>query len=152
MLPHRSVSERAPLPAICRPHRASDSRVPDGAGWCCTTKQHNAHGTEAREVFYPWHPWFGRVVHVHEMVRRGNMPVFWCSPTADRTGRCLEVPSWMFDRAACLHLCLAEAPQVDRAALDNVKMLLSGTADRVSPARSVIGARHSSHESRGDAD
>jgi uncharacterized protein YjbI with pentapeptide repeats len=37
MLPHRSVSERAPLPAvICKPHRASDSRVPDGAGWCCS--------------------------------------------------------------------------------------------------------------------
>jgi hypothetical protein len=62
-----------------------------------TTKQHNAHGTEVREVLYPWHSWFGREVHVHEVVKRGNMPVFWCSPTADRKGRCLAVPSWMFD-------------------------------------------------------
>src|SRR3954451_10638962 len=39
MLPHRSMSERAPLPAvICRPHQASDSRVPDGAGWCCSPR------------------------------------------------------------------------------------------------------------------
>ena len=93
----------------------------------CTTKQHNAHGTEVREVLYPWHPWFGRGVHVHEVVKRGNMPVFWCSPTADRKGRCLAVPSWMFDRAACLHLYPAQAPQVDLAALDNLKRLFLGS-------------------------
>jgi hypothetical protein len=118
----------------------------------CTTKQHNAHGTEIREVLYPWHPWFGREVHVHEVVKRGNMPVFWCSPTANRTGRCLAVPSWMFDRAACLYLYPAQAPQVDLAALDNLKTLLSNIIDRVPSAGSVIGARHPSHQSRGDAD
>ena len=117
-----------------------------------TTKQHNAHGTEVREVLYPWHPWFGREVHVHEVVKRGNMPVFWCSPTANRTGRCLAVPSWMFDRAACLHLYPAQAPQVDLAALDNLKTLLSDIIGRVPSARSVIGAGHPSHQSRGDAD
>jgi hypothetical protein len=70
-------------------------------------------------------PGFGRLVHVHEVVKRGNMPAFWCSPTADRTGQCLAVPSWMFDRAGCLHLYPAQAPQVDRAALGNLKTLLS---------------------------
>jgi hypothetical protein len=115
----------------------------------CTTKQHNAHGTEVREVLYPWHPWFGREVHVHEVVKRGNMPVFWCSPTANRTGRCLAVPSWMFDRVACLHLHPAQTPQVD---LDNLKTLLSDIIGRVPSAGSVIGARHPSHQSRGDAD
>ena len=128
-----------------------------GQGWnevcgSCTTKQHNAHGTEVREVLYPWHPWFGREVHVHEVVKRGNMPVFWCSPTAERKGRCLAVPSWMFDRAACLHLYPAQAPQVDLAALDNLKTLLSHIIGRVSTAVSVIGPRHPSHQSRGDAD
>ena len=88
----------------------------------CTTKQHNAHGTEVREVLYPWHPWFGREVHVHEVVKRGNMPVFWCSTTADRKGQCLAVPSWMFDRAACLHLHPAQAPQVDLAVSTDVRM------------------------------
>ena len=124
----------------------------NGACGSCTTKQHNAHGTEVREVLYPWHPWFGREVHVHEVVKRGNMPVFLCSPTANRTGRCLAVPSWMFDRAACLHLYPAQAPQVDLAALDNLKTLLSNIIDRVPSAGSVIGARHPSHQSRGDAD
>ena len=128
-----------------------------GQGWnevcgSCTTKQHNAHGTEVREVLYPWHPWFGREVHVHEVVKRGNMPVFWCSTTADRKGQCLAVPSWMFDRAACLHLHPAQASQVDLAALDNLKTLLSDIIGRVPSARSVIGAGHPSHQSRGDAD
>src|SRR4051794_9386969 len=118
----------------------------------CTTKQHNAHGTEVREVLYPWHPWFGREVHVHEVVKRGNMPVFWCSPTAERKGRCLAVPSWMFDRAACLHLHSAQAPQVDLAALDNLKTLLSDIIGRVPSAGSVIGAKHPSYQNRGDAD
>jgi hypothetical protein len=124
----------------------------NAVGGSCTTKQHNAHGTEVREVLYPWHSWFGREVHVHEVVKRGNMPVFWCSPTANRTGRCLAVPSWMFDRAACLYLYPAQAPQADLAALDNLKTLLSNIIDRVPSAGSVIGARHPSHQSRGDAD
>jgi hypothetical protein len=38
----------------------------------CTTRQHNAHRTEEREILYPWHPWFGRVVFVDEMVSRGG--------------------------------------------------------------------------------
>ena len=109
-------------------------------------------GTEVREVLYPWHPWFGWVVHVHEVVKRGNMPAFWCNPTADRKARCLAVPSWMFDRAACLHLYSAQTPQVDRAALDSLKTLLSDITGRVPSARSVIGARHPFHQSRGDAD
>jgi hypothetical protein len=117
-------------------------------GGSCTTKQHNTHGTEVWEVLYPWHPWFGREVHVHEVVKRGNMPVFWCSTTAERKGRCLAVPSWMFDRAACLHLHPAQAPQVD---LDNLKTLLSDTIGRVLSASSVIGATHPSHQNRGDA-
>ena len=48
-----------------------------GAGGCaprCTTRRRNAHGTEQRELIYPWHPWVGRQVHVHEVIgdRRGS--------------------------------------------------------------------------------
>jgi hypothetical protein len=38
---------------------------------------------------------------------------------ANRTRRCLEVPSWMFDRSVCLHLTPVETPQASRVALDN---------------------------------
>jgi len=95
--------------------------------------------TEAREVFYPWHPWFGRVVYIQEVTKRGTIPAFLCSLVANRTRRCLEVPSWMFDRSACLHLTRVETPQASRVALDNLKVLLSGMIDQVSPAHSVIG-------------
>jgi len=40
----------------------------------------------------------------------------------------------MFDRTACLHLYPAQAPQVDLAALDNLKTLLSDIIDRVPSA------------------
>ena len=153
MLPHRSVSGRAPIPPmLCRPRQASDNRVPDGAGRCCTTKQHNAHVTEEREVFYPWHPWFGHVVHVHEIVGRDGVTLFRCGVTENRTGRCLDVPSWMFDRAACLHLRRADAPQVDRAALERLRTLMSGAAGRAPSAHSMVGARHPIPVTRGDAD
>ena len=56
-----------------------------------------------------WCPGLGTVLANEEVTsegrsERGNMPVFWCSTTAERKGRCLAVPSWMFDRAACLTL------------------------------------------------
>jgi hypothetical protein len=35
-----------------------------------TKRRDNAHKIEELEVLYPWHPWFGRVVHVHEALRR----------------------------------------------------------------------------------
>jgi len=68
---------------------------------CCTTRQHNAHRTEEREVLYPWHPWFGQVVFVHGRVNRGGARVLRCAQLNEEGVRCLETPEWMFDRAAC---------------------------------------------------
>jgi hypothetical protein len=28
--------------------------------------------TEPREVLYPWHPWAGCIVHVHEMIEKAS--------------------------------------------------------------------------------
>ncbi len=30
----------------------------------------DAHKTEELEVLYRWHPWFGQVVHVHEVIEK----------------------------------------------------------------------------------
>jgi hypothetical protein len=90
----------------------------------CTTQQHNAHRTEEREVFYPWHPWFGLRVFVHDVMTRGSTRTFRCAETADGAARCLEIPEWMFDRVACCGLAQAESPRVDRAALDRLKALI----------------------------
>src|ERR1700693_4777681 len=48
------------------PHRACTGQAPGEGGECCTSHQQHTHSTESREVLYPWHPWFGRFVWVHE--------------------------------------------------------------------------------------
>jgi len=66
------------------------------AGNGCTTEQQDTHGTEVRELSYPWHPWSGRLIHIHQVLDKG-IAVFRCSLTGDADGRWLEIPVWMFD-------------------------------------------------------
>ena len=44
----------------------------------CTSRQRNTHSTEAREVRYPWHPWFGRSVMVYEALTKGGDAICRC--------------------------------------------------------------------------
>jgi hypothetical protein len=49
---------------------------------CCSTRRGNAHRTEVaeeREVLYPWHPWAGCIVHVHEAIEKVDGIVLRCS-------------------------------------------------------------------------
>ena len=115
-----------------------------------TTRQHNAHRTEEREVLYRWHPWFGRRVFVHEVTFKGGVRIFRCAETAQGVARCVEVPEWMFDRATCCGMAYAESPRVGCAALDRLKVLIleaSGTA-----AGAVLEARPHSLALEGEAD
>lgn len=68
-----------------------------GVGYC-TTGRRNTHGTQVRELLYPWHPWSGRLVHIHGLLDKGSA-VFRCSLSGSTSCRLLEVPVWMFDRA-----------------------------------------------------
>ena len=129
---------------------AADIGALNAAGSCCTTRQHNAHRTDEREVFYPWHPWFGLRVFVHEVVTRGSARAFRCAETAQAEARCLEVPEWMFDRTACCGVARAESPRVDRAALDRLKaLILEGFG---TPTGAMIEARPRSLPLEGEAD
>src|ERR1700682_5110166 len=47
-----------------------------------------------------WHPWAGCLVHIHEVVEKAGREVFRCSLSGRVSGRWLEIPAWMFDRAA----------------------------------------------------
>src|SRR5262249_11186745 len=58
-----------------------------------TKRRNNAHKIEELEVLYPWHPWFGRVVHVHEVIEQRAGGVLHCSPDGDASRRWLEVLS-----------------------------------------------------------
>ena len=89
----------------------------------CTTKLKNTHGTEFRELLYPWHPWFGLRVGVHAAIERSSDTIFRCSLSGSDADRWLEVPAWMFDRLACAKVRVADA-HIDLTALTNLVALL----------------------------
>ena len=114
-----------PLVGRGKPRSVFASRAPDADAADYTRRRDNAHKIEQLEVLYPWHPWFGRVVHVGEVVEQRAGGVLRCSPDGDASRRWLELPQWMFDRAACLAIRLAASPRVDTAALITLKTCLA---------------------------
>jgi hypothetical protein len=91
---------------------------------CCTTRRGNAHRTDERKVLYPWHPWAGFIVHVHEVIEKAAGEVVRCSHDDGASGRLLELPIWMFDRVVCSPMRVEIFPQVDIAALLALRALL----------------------------
>ena len=92
--------------------------VISGRRWCCTTRRRNAHGIAEYELLYPWHPWAGCLVHIHEVVEKAGREVFRCSLSGRASARWLEIPAWMFDRAAGAAWRVGAAPYVDIAVLN----------------------------------
>ena len=119
----------------CRSHHAAETHY--------TTRRQNTHGTEVRELLYPWHPWSGRLVHVHEALSKGTH-IFRCSLSGASSDRLLEVPSWMFDRSVSGTWRSLSVPHVDLASLHILARLLKD-ADASSQS-SVMGAALVSHE------
>ena len=113
--------------------------------WCCTAKRRNANGTDVREVLYPWHPWTGRQIHIHEVVQRAGCDVFRCSIAGSAADRLLEIPAWMFDRAVCGMVRVDGTPRVDIGALVALVKLLQA-AQPVSTSF-VSGAALGPHDS-----
>src|ERR1700734_3468419 len=90
-------------PAFCRRVSYADARH-------YTTRFDNAHRTVRRELLYRLHPWFGRDVFVHGATERAN-GVFRCTLDGSDIARSLEIPSWMFDCAACVSdVCIEAKP------------------------------------------
>jgi len=90
----------------------------------CTTRLENAHGTEFRKLLYPWHPWSGLRIGIHEAIERPGGVVFRCDLTASDANRWLEIPAWMFDRSACAKVRLAVEPHTDLSVLVMLGALL----------------------------
>ena len=119
--------------------RVVGSRARSAAGSDCTTRRLNAHRTTERRLLYPWHPWSGLSVHVHEVTERGRGTALRCSLDGD-AGRCLEVPAWMFEPEACVPLRLASQPQVGVGALSALRRLLAEVSGRRSMDASALPA------------
>src|SRR5713226_9708764 len=108
-----------------------ESQVPGwhvgGPGY--TSREPNTHNTESREVCYPWHPWFGCWVVVYERRVKYGQAVCRCG-LQDRQDRgSVEIPTWMFESAACCRLGVMAVPTVGCDALLELKALLR-TAQR----------------------
>src|SRR3977135_2319451 len=84
----------------------------------------NAHGIAEHELLYPWHPWAGCLVHIHEVIEKSGREVFRCSRSGRASDRWLEVPAWMFDRAGSAAWRVRAAPRVDIAVLRALATLL----------------------------
>src|ERR1700704_6834493 len=125
----------------------------DACGPHCTTRRRNAHGIAEYELLYPWHPWAGCLVHIHEVVEKACREVFRCSLSGQASGRWLEIPAWMFDRAAGATWRVGAAPYLDIAVLTALATLLQDVTF-VSAAPSQLrdsSAALSSHDAnRGD--
>lgn len=100
-----------------KPHPACAGQGSNADAARCTTRHKNAHGTEFRELLYPWHPWFGFQVGVHEAIGKSDSIVFRCSLSGSDADRWLEVPAWMFDHSACVRVRAAVDAHADLAAL-----------------------------------
>src|ERR1700730_2513971 len=97
----------------------------------CTTRRRNAHGMAKDELLYPWHPWAGCLVHIHEVVEKAGGEFFRCSLSDQASGRSLEIPAWIFDRAARATCRVGAAPTIAHrilqgAALAIVENLMGG--------------------------
>jgi hypothetical protein len=122
-------------------------------GSCCTTKLENTHGTEFRELLYPWHPWFGLRVGVHDAIEKSDALVFRCNLSGSDADRWLEIPSWMFDRSACAKVRVVADAHADLAALTLLAALLRQVLnDRCASSNALfLGASSlSREENRGE--
>src|SRR6202171_5652033 len=119
----------------------------------CTTRRRNAHGIAEHELLYPWHPWAGCLVHIHEVVEKAGREVFRCSLSGRASGRWLEIPAWMFDRAARAAWRVGAAPYVDIAVLTALATLLqevtsvSGAPSQLRDSSAALGSHDTN---RGD--
>jgi dTDP-4-dehydrorhamnose reductase len=102
-----------------------------------------------RELLYPWHPWFGLQVAIHEAVEKADGVVFRCTMSGSGADRWLEVPAWMFERAACPEqIRLVTEPVVKITALSALADLLRQVLkdQRASSNAPLSGASKFSHD------
>ena len=124
-----------------------------GCGGGCggdTSSQLNTHNIKLRDVCYPWHPWYGRSVVIHDAFVRHGQAVLRCTLEHEERSRALDIPQWMFDRALCCMMPMAEGPWVSWEALQDLQTLLSHQSSTRDVG--VLQDQHRSSPAEGDAD
>jgi hypothetical protein len=118
--------------------------------WSITSSQLNTHNIKLRDVCYPWHPWYGRSVVIHDAFVRHGQAVLRCTLEHEERSRALDIPQWMFDRALCCMMPMAEGPWVSWEALQDLQTLLSHQSSTCDVG--VLQNQHRSSPAEGDAD
>jgi hypothetical protein len=121
----------------------------DAAEHCDTTTRHKTHSTES-EVHYRWHPWFGLKVTVNRSHTRQGVACVYATLEYDGRLQVLEMPGWMFDRAICAAMPLADHPLVGIKHLRALRELLTCTAG--TSDEDLIETQHLDSSRKGDAD
>ena len=123
---------RAWRPRGVRTRWGSGTPARNDGVWCCTTSRHNAHGTEIpddREVYYAWHPWVGKTVRVHKVIRHATGAIARCTAIeGEPPERSQELPVWMLDAAWCREMRRADEPVASLDALGALRALLGAVA------------------------
>ena len=116
----------------------------------CTTRRHDTHSIDSRELRYQWHPWHGHPVWIRRTSARSGLPVFQCSLEASSDKRLLEIPQWMFDASVLCRVRLSAYPLACGEALRALKELLGSHS--ASAIGEVIQGRHPSPSRAGGFD
>jgi hypothetical protein len=147
---HPRLARRARvLPSGRRAESARPSSAIDAYDSRCTTKQPNTHNTESRKLLYPWHPWHGRSVWIHQAMVKNGIAIFFCSLEKTAAARLLEIPQWMFDATACYGMHLTPTPAICIETILDLKRLVAQPTSESHEAN--IRLRHRSAESAGGA-
>ena len=148
--PSQSASHRG----RCASEFCRSTSAPDVVAPRCTRRLENAHGIEFRELLYPWHPWTGLRVGIHEVIERPGGIAFRCDLKASEASRWLEIPAWMIDRSACAKVRLAAEPHTDLSALVILVALLRDVRNvrSAAPDGPASGVSLSGERNRGEHD
>ena len=104
------------------------------------SQQLNTHITNCQELCYPWHPWYGRTVVIHETYVRRGQTVFKSSLDTENGGRPIAIPAWMFDRALCATLRLSDRPLISFDALLELHALVKSQFSTDDEDRIVVAS------------
>src|SRR6202790_1765542 len=110
-------------------------------------------GSRSTSFFIRGILWAGCLVDIHEVVEKAGREVFRCSLSGRASARWLEIPAWMFDRAAGAAWRVGAAPYVDIAVLTALATLLqdvtsvSGAPSQLRDSSAALGSHDAN---RGD--
>jgi hypothetical protein len=106
---------------------------------------------DSKQLFYPWHRWYGREILTRKATGPYSEQVFWCRLPDDAPDVMLiAIPRWMFDASTCATMRRGDRPIADCTGLRALRDLIGEL--RAGAPRTVLQHQASQPENDGDAD